>query len=201
MKYVLGTKEEMTQIFDENGRVFPVTVVSVPTNVVIQVKTDDNDGYTSIQVGAGDKSKKNVNKPMLGHLKDLGPFKTLKEIRVRDVEGIKVGDKMDASTFSEGDKVKVSAISKGKGFQGVVKRYNFAGGPRTHGNKHHERTPGSIGAKGVARVFKGRKMPGRMGTDRVSVSSKVISVEGDKIFLSGAVPGRRGTLVEILWKQ
>lgn len=197
MKYVLGTKEEMTQIFDESGRVFPVTIVNIPLNVVTQVKTDEKDGYIAVQIGAGEKSKKNVNKPMLGHLKDLGPFKTLKEFRVKDVEGVKVGDKIEASTFEKGDKVKVSAISKGKGFQGVVKRYNFAGGPRTHGNKHHERTPGSIGAKGVARVFKGKKMPGRMGTDRVSVDLKIVGVEEGRILIKGAIPGRRGTLVEI----
>lgn len=197
MKYVLGTKEEMTQIFDETGRVFPVTIVTVPLNVVTQVKTSDKDGYTAIQVGSGEKSEKNVNKPMMGHLNGLGPFKTLREFRVNDVEGVKVGDKIEASLFEKGDKVKVSAISKGKGFQGVVKRYNFAGGPRTHGNKHHERTPGSIGSKGVARVFKGRKMPGRMGTDRVSVDLKIVGVEDNKIFVRGAIPGRRGTLVEI----
>ncbi len=197
MKYVLGTKEEMTQIFDESGKVFPVTIVTVPTNVITQVKTSDNDGYTAVQVGAGEKTKKNVNKPMLGHLKDLGPFQAIKEFRLKEVEGLSVGDKIEAGVFEKGDKVKVSAISKGKGFQGVVKRYNFAGGPRTHGNKHHERTPGSIGAKGVARVFKGKKMPGRMGTDRVSVDLKVVGVEGDKLFIKGAIPGRRGTLVEI----
>lgn len=197
MKYILGTKEEMTQIFDESGRVFPVTIVTVPQNVVTQVKTIEKDGYTAVQVGSGTRREKNVNKPILGHLNGLGPFKKLVEFRVTDVEGIKVGDEIVASLFENGDKVKVSAISKGKGFQGVVKRYNFAGGPRTHGNKHHERTPGSIGAKGVARVFKGRKMPGRMGTDRVSVDLKVVGVEDNKLFIQGAVPGRRGTLVEV----
>lgn len=174
----------MTQIFDKEGVVNPVTAVYVEPIEVISLRTSDKNGYEAVQVSylAGTKKKK------------------LKEFR-GSVDGYTEGDKLDAmNIFNPGDVVKVSAISKGKGFQGVVRRYGFGGGPRTHGQKHNERQPGSIGSGLRKRVPKGAKMPGRVGSDRVSIKgTRVIAVDPDQsvIFLHGAVPGRRGTLVEI----
>ncbi len=190
----------MTQIFDDEGRVYPATILNVSPNIVTQVKAINSDGYEAIQVGANKRKEKNISKAVLGHLKGKGPFQTIKEFRGKMKEAPKVGDTIDVSIFQEGERVKVSAISKGKGFQGVIKRYNFKGGPRSHGQKHTERAPGSIGAKGIARVFKGRKMPGRMGGERISVSNlRVLKVdkEAGKILVKGAIPGRRGTIVEV----
>lgn len=200
MKFILGTKENMTQIFDEEGRCTPVTVLSAGPCVVVQIKAPEKDGYAALQLGFGEKKK--LNKPLKGHVKDLGNFRFLREVRVseKDLEGVKVGDKIDATLFAEGDTVRVSGASKGKGFQGVVKRWGFHGGPRTHGQKHSEREPGSIGATGPQRVFKGKKMAGRMGGDRITVKNlKVMKVipEENKVYISGAIPGRKGTLIEI----
>ena len=190
----------MTQVFDQNGKVQPVTVLQTGPVVITQIKDVDKDGYIAVQVGFGEKAEKNINKAQKGQLKDLGSFRYLKEFRLKDVEGYKVGDKIDASVFEEGDKLNISSTSKGKGFQGVVKRHNFAGGSRTHGQKHQERKPGSIGATGPQRVFKGLKMAGRMGTDRVQLKNlKVIQVdkENNQLLVKGAIAGRKGTLVEI----
>ncbi len=198
MKFILGTKEEMTQIFDEEGLVCPVTVVNAGPVVVTQVKGLDKDGYSAVQVGFSEKNQKNINKPLSGHLKGLGNFKFLKEFKTN--EDKKEGDNIDVSAFNEGDEVTISSISKGKGFQGVVKRHNFSGGPRSHGQKHSERKPGSIGSTGPQKVLKGMRMAGRMGTDRVTVKGlKVVKIdkEGNRLFIKGAVPGRRGTLVEV----
>lgn len=193
MKYILGTKEKMTQIFDESGNSYPVSVISTSPLTVTQVKTKETDGYEAVQVGFGESKK--VNKPQ----QKIGKFQAFRECR--DLSEVKVGDKIEVTSFEEGDKVKVSAVSKGKGFQGVVKRHGFAGGRRSHGQKHSEREGGSIGAGGPARVFKGLKMPGRMGGNRVSVRNLVVmKIDGDKVYLKGAVPGRTGALVEI-WKQ
>jgi len=200
MKINLGTKEKMTQIFDENGNVHPVTVLNVGPIVVTQIKTKEKDGYEAVQVGFGEKKAHNINKAKKGHFKDLGNFRYLKEFRMTPTEDMKVGAKIDASIFEEGDQLSISSFSKGKGFQGVVKRYNFAGGPRSHGQKHSEREGGSIGAMGVPRVLKGKRMPGRTGTDRVTLKRvKVMQVipEDNQILVRGGVPGRRGTLVEI----
>jgi large subunit ribosomal protein L3 len=197
MKFLLGTKEQMTQIFTEDG-IVPVTVIKTAPNVVTQIKTTDKDGYKSIQIGFGEKREKNISKAVKGHIKDLGNFAHLKEVKT-DAE-LSIGDKIEITTFSEGDKVTVSAISKGKGFQGVVKRHGFKGGRRSHGQKHSEREPGSIGVGGVQRVFKGMRMAGRMGADRVSVKNlKVARVDSDSnlIYIKGAIPGRKGTLIEI----
>jgi large subunit ribosomal protein L3 len=198
MKFLLGTKENMTQIFTEDGAVVPVTVIKTSPNVVTQVKTSDKDGYTAIQIGFGEKNAKNIAKPLKGHVKELGNFTHLKEVKL---EGeFTVGDKIEANTLVEGDIVAVSAISKGKGFQGVVKRHGFKGGRRSHGQKHSEREPGSIGVGGVQRVFKGMRMGGRMGADRVTVKNlKVAKVDSENqlVYIKGAVPGRKGTLVEI----
>lgn len=189
----------MTNVFDEDGIVYPVTVVNAGPLVVTQVKTLETDGYDSVQFGYGERKESNISKAVKGHTKDLGNFEALKENRVNETD-LKVGDKVDVSAFEEGDKVTISSISKGKGFQGVVKRWNFAGGRRSHGNKHHERTPGSIGATGPQRVLKGLKMAGRMGSDRITVKNlKIVKVDKDtnQLYIKGAVPGKRGTLVEI----
>lgn len=203
MKFILGTKEEMTQIFDKEGRALPVTVINVPENVVTQVKTTDKDGYEAVQVSCGEKREKLINKPLKGHFKGLGNFRFTKEFRNdRDkfAEDLKEGSKIDLSIFEEGDEVAVSSVSKGKGFAGVVKRHGFHGGPRSHGQKHTERSPGSIGQTGIQRVMKGVKMGGRMGSDRVTIKNlKVVALdkEGSRIFLGGAIAGKRGDLVEI----
>lgn len=197
MKFILGTKVSMTQLFDEEGKVHPVTVVKTGPMVVTQVKTTDKDGYSALQVGFGKKSAKNINKAQKGQMKD-GNYQYLKELKGIEATA-EVGGALE-QTFEAGDIVEVSAISKAKGFQGVVKRHGFHGGPRSHGQKHSEREPGSIGAGGYQRVFKGRKMAGRMGGDRVTVKNLVVvSVdnEANEIYIRGAIPGRKGTLVEV----
>lgn len=200
MKFFIGTKQGMTQVYDQEGRVHPVTVISTVKNAVTQVKTDKADGYTAVQVGFDEKSEKNINKPQ----RAKGTFAKYKEFRVDTAEGVEVGSAIEPTVFEEGDTVAVSAVSKGKGFQGVVKRHGFAGGRRTHGQKHSEREPGSIGGgagRAGGRVVKGMKMGGRMGADRVTVKNlRVVKVDketGD-IYIRGAVPGRRGTYVEIV---
>jgi len=202
MKFMLGIKGRMTQVFDKDGRVWPATIVNAAPITITQMKTEEKDGYFAVQVGAGKRSEKNIAKPQRGHFKGLGSFAVVREFRLpsgENKEG-KRGDILDISAFEEGDKVSVSAVSKGKGFQGVVKRHGFAGGPRTHGNKHSERSPGSIGVGGVQRVMKGKRMAGRMGGDRITVKNlKVLQVNEDSnaILISGAIPGRPGTVVEI----
>jgi large subunit ribosomal protein L3 len=198
MKFLLGTKENMTQIFTEDGVVVPVTVIKTSANVITQVKTSDKDGYQAVQIGFGEKKAKNITKPLKGHVKELGNFAHLKEVKLAGE--FNIGDKIEIGTLIEGDTVTVSAISKGKGFQGVVKRHGFKGGRRSHGQKHSEREPGSIGVGGVQRVFKGMRMAGRMGADRVTVKNLTVAkVDADNqlVYIKGAVPGRKGTLVEI----
>jgi large subunit ribosomal protein L3 len=194
MKLILGTKQSMTQVFDETGRVRPATVLAVSPLTVTAVKAGKR-----IQVGYGERKLSRLAKPQRGALSREGyGFATLKEFVADDEH--QVGDKIEVSVFAPGDKVKVSGISKGKGFQGVVKRHGFHGGPRTHGQKHSEREPGSIGSTGPQRVFKGTRMAGRMGADRVTVSNlEVLAVDpvAGVLVISGAIPGRRGTLVEI----
>ena len=190
----------MTQVFDEKGTVFPVTIVKTSPNIVTQVKTKDRDGYEAIQVGFGVRKEKNINKAQKGHFNELGNFEVLREIRTGDAKN--VGDALDLSQFSEGEKITVTAISKGKGFQGVVKRHGFHGGPRSHGQKHSEREPGSIsgGNREGGRVPKGMRMAGRMGGDTITVANlKIVQIDSEKgeILIKGALPGRRGTLVEI----
>lgn len=202
MKFLLGTKKQMTQYFDEKGRIFPATIVSAGPITVTQVKIKDKDDYNALQVGYGSQKKHRMTKAVLGHLGKLEPFKYLREFRIDDetVSEMKTGDKFDVSVFEKGDVIKVSGISKGKGFQGVVKRHGFHGGPRSHGQKHSEREAGSIGATGPQRVFKGKKMPGRMGGDRVTVKNLIVlkvDKENNQMLISGAVPGKRGTLLEI----
>lgn len=190
----------MTQIYNPAGVAIPATAVAIRGNVVTQVRTQAVDGYEAVQIGEGTKNPARVNKPQKGHFKDLGNFATLKEFRVT-APSAKVGDKIDLSQFKVGDMVNVSAISKGKGFQGVVKRHGFGGGPRTHGQKHSEREPGSIGGGLRTRVPVGTRMAGRMGSDRITVRNLTVAHidSADNIlYVSGAIPGRRGTLVEIV---
>ena len=209
MKFILGVKKNMTQVFDEKGNVVPVTVLEAGPIVITQIKTVATDGYDAVQVGFGTKKEKNISKAVKGHVKGLGNFKFIKEFRVYDekdvkaIAGMKVGDKIDLSTFKEGDKITVSSISKGKGFQGVIKRHGFNGQPRTHGQKHSERAPGSIsgGTREGGRVPKKMRMAGRMGSDLITISGlKVIQIDAatNEILVLGALAGRRGTLVEII---
>ncbi len=202
MKFILSKKVNMTQIFGEDGAMTPATVLEVSPSVVSQVKTAEKDGYNAVQIGFGKRKEKNISKPVQGHLKSVGPVAVLKEFRVENLGEIKVGDKIEANTFAVGDKIIVSAISKAKGFQGVVKRHGFHGGPRSHGQKHSEREAGSIGGAGRdgGRVAKGKRMAGRMGGERVTVKGlKVLGIdtEANTMLVSGAVPGRRGTLIEV----
>lgn len=201
-KFLLGTKVNMTQVWDERGNARPVTVVSVSPNVVTHIKTVEKDGYHAIQLGWGSRKPKNINKPMKGHTKELGNFMGLREWRLDAPATQNIGDKLGVDVFKKGDSVTVSGVSKGKGFQGVVKRHGFHGGSRTHGQKHSEREPGAIGggARAGGRVAKGIRMAGRMGGERVTVKNlTVVDVlpEDNMILIEGAVPGRRGTLLEI----
>lgn len=205
MKFILGRKLNMTQIFTDAGAAVPVTAVSVRENVVTQVRTKEKDGYEALQIGEGSRNPNRLSKPLKGHFKDLGSFASLREVRI-DGEGstaLKVGDKMEISQFAPGDVVTISAVSKGKGFQGVVKRHGFGGGPRSHGQKHSEREPGSIGGGLRTRVPVGTRMAGRMGSDRVTVKNlKLVHIDPEEkiLYVRGAIPGRKGTLVEILAK-
>ncbi len=188
----------MTQIF-KGDNVIPVTLIESGPNFVIQIKTKEKDGYIAVQLGFGAKKEKNIKKPQRGHLKNLGNLRWLKEFRLDSPE-LKSGDKIDITTFAPGEKVTVVAISKGKGFQGVVKRHGFHGGPKSHGQKDRHRAPGSIGASWPQHVIKGMRMAGRMGGDKITVKNlEVIEVdkENNLIAIKGAIPGRRGTLVMI----
>ena len=198
MKYMLGTKGRMTQIFDEKGVVSAGTIVNAGSLTVTQVKSSTVDGYEAVQIGFGDKKDSNVNKAQ-----KRKPFRYLHEFPLQTGEASpETGAHIDISTFTPGDVVTVSAISKGKGFQGVVKRHGFHGGPRSHGQKNKERSPGSIGGGGRAggRVVKGMRMAGRMGGNRVTVKNlRVLQIDPttSTLVISGALPGRPGTLVEI----
>ena len=200
MKALIGEKIGMSQMFDAMGRVVPVTLVRATPNIVLAVRTRERDGYAAIQVGMGEKKEKNISRAQRAHFGDLGKFRHVKEFRSNEEKTR--GDAMDVSVFIEGDTVQVSGLSKSKGFQGVVKRHGFHGAPKTHGTKHAHREPGSIGGGGRAggRVAKGMRMAGRMGGERITVRNlKVVSVDAEHhlVALRGAVPGRRGTLIEI----
>ena len=201
-KFLLGTKVNMTQVWDEQGNARPVTVVSVTPNVVTYIRTVEKDGYSAVQLGYGTRKAKNVNKATKGHVKEFGSFAGLREWRLAVPATQTVGDKIGVDIFQKGELVTVSGTSKGKGFQGVVKRHGFHGGRRTHGQKHSEREPGAIGgaARAGGRVAKGMRMAGRMGGDRVTVANlKIVDIIPDEnlILIEGAVPGRRGTVIEI----
>lgn len=204
MKFILGTKKNMTQIFGEDGVSTPVTVLSLEPMKVTQVKTVDTDGYAAVQVGYGTRKAKNISKAVKGHVKDLGSFAVIKEFRVdpKEVATYKVGDSVDVSRFAKGDVVEVSATSKGKGFQGVVKRHGFKGLPRTHGQKHSERAPGSIsgGTREGGRVPKGMRMAGRMGGDTITIKHlKVAHIDTaqNELYIEGALPGVRGAVITV----
>jgi large subunit ribosomal protein L3 len=194
MKFILGQKIEMSQIFTENGKVVPVTLIEAGPCQVLQIKTKEKDSYEAVQIGFKKiEKKKKIKKTARGK-----GFKYLREFS--NGQEYKVGDKIDASVFNEGDKVKISGISKGKGFQGGVKRWGFSGRGASHGVKHEARTLGSTGSAFPQRVIKGRKMPGRMGFERITVKNlRVVKVnkENNILAVKGAVPGRRGTLLEI----
>lgn len=200
-KFLLAKKLYMTQLFDDSGNVVPVTVLAAEPNVITQVKTSEQDGYVAVQVGVGERRAKTVSKAVVGHTKGLNKiFRKLTEFRVADPANYKVGDTVAAAQFSEGEKVKVSGISKGRGFQGVVKRHGFHGQPASHGHKDQLRASGSIGAGGVQRTFKGLRMAGHMGDSSVTVANlKVIKVDADKneLYLRGAVPGANRAFVRI----
>ncbi|MFZ5975396.1 MAG: 50S ribosomal protein L3 [Bacillota bacterium] len=201
-KAILGKKLGMTQVFLEDGKVVPVTVVEAGPCQVVQKKTVDVDGYSAVQVGFGDIREKNVTKPRQGHFKKAGvPFKRyLRELRLDDAEGYEVGQEIKADIFEPGEKVDVSGISKGKGFAGVIKRHNQHRGPMSHGSRYHRR-PGSMGAcSSPSKVFKSKKLPGHMGVESVTVQNlEVIRVDAERNFMlvKGAFPGAKGSLVVI----
>jgi len=202
MKFILGTKENMAEYFSEDGMVVPVTIVNAGPITVTRIFEKAKDGYNSVQVGFGVQKKERVSKSSAGAMKGAF-YKTLKEFRLKpaDESSAKEGDVIDVSVFNPGDKIEVTSVSKGKGFQGVVKRHGFHGGPRTHGQKHSEREPGSIGGGLRTHVPKGMRMAGRMGSDRIMQKNlKVVFVdkENNLLLIKGAVAGRKGTLVEIV---
>ena len=201
MKGILGKKLGMTQIFTEEGIVVPVTVVEAGPNVVTQVKTVEKDGYNAIQVGFEDAKEKSLNKPQKGHLAAANTLKKhLKEFRVDSVEEYTVGQEIKADLFAAGELIDVTGISKGKGFQGPIKRHGQSRGPETHGSRYHRR-PGSMGACSYpGRVFKNKKLAGHMGSVKVTVQNlEVVRVDADKnlILVKGAIPGPKGSMVTI----
>lgn len=202
MKFILGKKIQMTQIFDKDGLAIPVTLVQAGPCFVTQKKTSDKDGYSAVQIGYGEVKEKKLTKAQRGHLVKAGKgnLKFLSEFRVINSE-LELGGEIKADIFQEGDDVKIIGTSKGKGFAGVVKRHHFGGGPATHGQKHSLRAPGSIGATFPERVPKGRRMGGRMGGERSTVrGSRIVKIDAANniIAVSGAVPGIRGALLEIV---
>ncbi len=213
MKFIIGTKLNMTQRFDEKGVVYPVTAIEVAPNTVTKVKTVATDGYNAVQVAAGEQKESRRTKAEIGSLGGKA-YKVVKEFRLPAQSGtdgqevaVAAGDAVAIDTFAAGDEIIVTGTSKSKGFQGVVKRHGFHGGPRSHGQKHSEREPGSIGGgpgRAGGRVVKGMRMAGRTGGDTVTVRGlKVVAVDADAgvLYVSGAVPGRRGSLVTIVSKS
>ena len=201
-KGLIGKKIGMTQIFDEKGNMIPVTVVEAGPCVVVQKKTTENDGYEAVQVGYGDKKVQRVNKPMAGHFKkaDVAPKKVLKEFRLADTSSLNVGDIIKADIFAAGDFVDVVGTSKGKGTAGVIKRWNFGRLRESHGTGPVARHGGSLGVIDPARIFKGKKMAGHLGTERVTVQNlSVVKVDSENnlIAIKGSVPGPKGGIVVI----
>ena len=199
-KAILTTKVGMTQIFNEDGVLTPVTVLQAGPCVVTQVKTVENDGYSAIQVGFGDIREKLVNKPMKGHFAKAGvaPKRFVREFRLEDAESYAVGQEIKADVFAAGDKIDATAKSKGKGFQGAIKRHGQSRGPMTHGSKYHRHAGSNGSATTPGRVFKGKKMPGHMGAVRVTVQNlEVVRVDAEQnlILVKGAVPGPKKSLV------
>ncbi len=200
MKYILGTKENMGQIFDESGKVTPVTIVKALPNTVTGLKNVEKHGYAAVQVATGDQKESRVSRAVFNALGKKA-YKSVKEFRIDAAVEANIGDTFTVDVFEKGDNVIVTGTSKAKGFQGVVKRYNFKGGPRSHGQKHSEREPGSIGGGLRTHVPKGMRMAGRTGGDTVTVKGlKVVAVDAENnlLYISGAVPGRRGTVISIV---
>ena len=201
-KGIIGKKIGMTQIFDEKGNVVPVTVIEATPNVVAQVKTVETDGYNSIQLGYEEVKDKHINKPEKGHFTKAGlaAKKHLREFRVEDVENYKVGDEVKADIFEAGEKIDVQGTTKGKGFQGVIKRHGQHRGPMGHGSMYHRR-PGSMGPTSTpGRVFKGKKLPGHMGVQTITIQNlEVVRVDLDKnvLLVKGSVPGAKGAILKI----
>ena len=200
MRGLMGKKVGMTQVFNEEGAVIPVTVIHVEPNVVTQVKNVESDGYHSVQIAYGEIKEKNVNKPLKGHFAKAGvsPKRKLKEIRLQEASELTPGQELTVEIFKVGDKVYISGISKGKGFQGVIKRHGQSRGPETHGSRYH-RAPGSMGASATpARVLKGKKLPGQMGREKITVQNlEIVKVDAERnaLLVKGAVPGpKKGIL-------
>ena len=196
---ILGRKLGTSQIFEDDGTAVPVTVIEAGPCTVIQVKTEESDGYQAVQLGFG--AAKRINSPLKGHMKDLGQFRHLREFRAQESGDLEIGSKIGCEIFNPGDLVNISGTGKGKGFAGVVKRYNFRGGPKTHGQSDRWRAPGSIGAgTDPGRVIKGLKMAGHMGTRQITVKNlRVVQSAPAKsiLMVRGAVPGNKGSLLKI----
>jgi len=203
-KGLLGKKMGMTQIFDEDENMVPVTVIEAGPCVVTEKRTKEKDGYQAVQLGFEDIKEKKLNKPELGQFKKNGvdPKRYLMEFRNFDQE-LEIGDEVTVDIFEEGEMVKVQGISKGKGFSGNIQRWNHSAGPKTHGS-HFHRAPGSVGAVDASRVFKGQKMPGRMGNEKTTVHNlKIMKVDPEKkvILVKGSVPGPKKSLVSLIGKE
>jgi len=202
MEILIGKKLGMTQIFGESGDMTPVSVIQAGPCPIVQIKTDEKEGYSSIQIGFGDAKESRVSKPLRGHYKrgGVGPCRILKEIRVDDPSQYKVGDKLDVSLFEGAERVHVAGVSKGKGFAGTVKRHSFSRGPESHGSKNI-REPGSVGMCATpSRIFKGKRLPGRMGGRRTTVKNlKLVQIDADNnlLYIKGAVPGATNGFVYI----
>lgn len=198
-KFILGSKDRMTQIFDKNGHVVPVTAINLSKNIITAVNTKDKNGYSAIQVATIEQKESRMTKALLGHLKK--GYKVIREFRVDNTDEYNVGEEISSNFLEEDDLITISSISKGKGFQGAVKLHGFSGGRRSHGNKHAEREVGSIGAGTTpSRVWKGKKMPGRMGSNRITIKNLTIvriDKENRRIFIKGAIAGKPSSTVEI----
>ena len=201
-KAIIGRKVGMTQVFDDKGVVIPVTVIEAGPCTVVQVKTVEKDGYDAVQLGYGAVKEFKVNKPMKGHFSkgNVTPTKHLREFRVEDTAAVKVGEEVKADVFAQGDLVDIQGTTKGKGFQGVIKRHGQSRGPMGHGSMYHRR-PGSMGPTSTpGRVFKGKKLPGHMGVETVTIQNlEVVRVDLDKnaILVKGSIPGNKGSIVKI----
>ncbi len=201
-KAILGEKLGMTQIFKEDGEFVPVTVVKAGPCPVVQKKTEETDGYQSVQIGYKKTKLHRINQPLRGHFDKAGTdyYKHLVEFKLNEIDGLEVGQELKVDQFQKGDIVDVTGTSKSKGFSGTVKRFGQATGPKTHGSRHY-RKPGSIGAMGDFRVYKNQKMPGRMGGETVTVQKlEVVDVDPEKnlLLIKGALPGPKGSLLEVV---
>lgn len=201
-KAILATKVGMTQIFNEDGTVIPVTVLQAGPCAVTQIKTQDNDGYSAVQVGFTEKREKLINKPIKGQFDKAGVSyrRFLKEFRLDDAEDYKLGQEIKAGIFETGDKVDATAVSKGKGFQGAIKRHNQSRGPMAHGSKYHRHAGSNGSASDPSKVFKGKKMPGHMGGKQITVQNlEIIRIDSDNnlLLVKGSVPGPKKALVTI----